>query len=106
MLFAVWATDREGALPERLRVREAHRARLRDPAPHAVRVVLAGPLLASDGSMNGTMLVVQAEHIDAVRAFVDGDPYVQAGVYDSVDIRPFKCGLGPLTELPPMINPP
>jgi len=97
-LFAVWASDRPGALPERLRVREAHRARLRAPAPHAVTVVLAGPL-ADDRGMNGTLLVVQADHLDAVRAFVDRDPYVAAGVYEHVDIRPFTCGLGPLKDL-------
>ena len=96
-LYAVWASDREGALPERERVRPAHRARLRDPGPHAVRVVLAGPTLDPvSGTMNGTLLVVDAADIDAVRAFVAGDPYAQAGVWGRVDIRPFACGLGPL----------
>lgn len=99
MQFIVWATDRAGALPERLRVREAHRARLRAPAPHAVEVLLAGPTLdATDGTMNGTLLVVQAADAEAVRAFVDEDPYVAAGVYDRVEIRPWRCGLGPLAE--------
>ena len=102
MLFAVWASDSEGALPARLRVREAHRARLRAPAPHEVEVLLAGPLLSeavmNDAAMNGTLLIVRAENIDAVRAFVAADPYALAGVYGSVDIRPFKCGLGPLQE--------
>ena len=97
-LFAVWATDRDGALPERVRVRQAHRARLRASEPHAVKVVLAGPL-SNEAGMNGTMLVVQAGDIDAVRAFVDGDPYVEAGVYERVDIRPWTCGLGPLKDL-------
>jgi uncharacterized protein len=102
-LFAVWASDRTAALAERERVRPAHRARLREPAPHPVRVVLAGPTLADDGTMNGTLLVVEAEHIEVVRAFVDGDPYIRAGVYDSVEIRAFACGLGPLA--PPAANP-
>lgn len=99
MQFVVWATDRAGALPERLRVRDAHRARLRAPAPHAVQVLLAGPTFADDGAapiMNGTMLVVAAEDIAAVSAFVAADPYVRAGVYDRVEIRPWQCGLGPL----------
>ncbi len=100
MLFAVWAIDREGALPERLRVREAHRARLREPAPHAVKVLLAGPL-ADDAGMNGTLLVVMADTLEQVRAFVDGDPYVAAGVYDRIDIRHWTCGLGPLKEFNP-----
>lgn len=100
MLYAVWATDRPGTQAERLRVREAHRARLREPGAHAVRVLQAGVTLdEATQAMNGTLLIVQAERLEAVRAFVDGDPYVAAGVYDRVEIRPWRCGLGPLAEL-------
>jgi uncharacterized protein YciI len=100
MLYAVWATDRPGMLAERQRVREAHRARLRDPGDHPVLVLQAGVTLdETTGAMNGTLLVVQAETPEAVRAFVDGDPYVAAGVYGTIDIRPWRCGLGPLSEL-------
>lgn len=96
-LYAVWATDGDGKLAERERVRPAHRARLREPGEHPVKVVLAGPTLnpvASD--MNGTLLVVEADDMDAVHRFVRTDPYVDAGVYRSYEIRPFVCGLGPL----------
>ena len=100
MLYAVWASDAPGTGDERGRVREAHRARLRSPAPHAVQVLQAGATLdAEAGAMNGTLLVVQAENIAAVRAFVAGDPYVAAGVYASVEIRPWRCGLGPLSDI-------
>ena len=92
LLFAVWATDASGALPTRERVREQHRTRLRNPAPHAVEVVLAGPTF-EDGRMNGTLLVVRAADADAVRRFVDDDPYVLNGVYRSIEIRPWVCGL-------------
>ena len=95
MYFAVWATDRAGALPERERVREQHRARLRNPGAHAVKVVLGGPTLdEGEGAMNGTLLVVQAESIDAVRQFIAEDPYTLAGVYASVEVRPWNWGLG------------
>ncbi len=100
MLYAVWASDAPGTDAERARVREAHRARLRAPAPHAVQVLQAGATLDADADrMNGTLLVVQAEDIAAVRAFVEGDPYVVAGVYASVEIRPWRCGLGPLSDI-------
>jgi uncharacterized protein len=106
MLFAVWASDRPGASADRLRVREAHRARLRDPAPHNLKVVLAGPTLASDGqTMNGTMLVVEAAGAAAVQAFVDEDPYTLAGVYAQIEIRPWRCGLGPLAPNPEPLKP-
>jgi hypothetical protein len=99
-LFAVWASDAPGSGDARQRVREAHRARLRAPAPHAVQVLQAGATLDdATGAMNGTLLVVQAEDMDAVRAFVAADPYVAAGVYARVEIRPWRCGLGPLSEI-------
>jgi branched-chain amino acid transport system permease protein len=98
MLYAVWATDHEAALPDRKRVRDAHRARLRQPAPHAVTVLLAGPTLDEADEMNGTLLVVQAASVQAVQAFIDDDPYVLAGVHQHVEIRQWRCGLGPLVD--------
>jgi uncharacterized protein YciI len=65
-----------------------------------VLVLQAGATLdAKAGTMNGTLLIVQAEDISAVRAFVDGDPYVAAGVYANIEIRPWRCGLGPLADI-------
>jgi uncharacterized protein YciI len=101
-LFAVWASDRTGVLQARLAAREAHRARLREPGVPGLRVVLAGPLSdAAAGTMNGSMLVIEAGRIEAVREFVAGDPYVAAGVYGPIDIRPWVCGLGPLKNPSP-----
>ena len=95
MYYAVWATDNEGVLATRHEVREAHRARLRDPAGHAVRVVAGGPTLdEAEGTMNGTLLVIQADSLDAVRRFLAEDPYALADVYARVEIRPWQWGLG------------
>jgi uncharacterized protein YciI len=93
--FAVWARDRPGMLDERLRVREVHRARLAQGAP-GLRVLLGGPVDGDDGAMAGSLLVIEADDIQKVRAFIAGDPYVQAGVYDpdSVEIRPWRWGIG------------
>lgn len=95
MYFAVWATDRPGTLDARLKARDAHRARLREPGAHAVKVMAGGPTLSEfDASMNGSLLVIEADGIDAVRRFVAEDPYELAGVYASVEIRPWQWGLG------------
>jgi uncharacterized protein YciI len=93
--FAVWARDRPGMLEDRKRAREAHRARLREGVP-GVRVVLGGPTLDDAGDMAGSLLVIEATDIERVRAFVAGDPYVEAGVYDlaSVQILPWHWGIG------------
>lgn len=95
MYFAVWATDKAGMLQARQRVRDLHRARLRDPGTHPVRVLLGGATLEEvSAQMNGTLLVIEAESADAVRRFVAEDPYVLAGVYSTVEVRPWAWGLG------------
>jgi len=92
--FAVWATDRPGMTAERARVREAHRARLREGGRDGLKVVLGGPTTDEAGAMNGSLLVVEARDIAAVRDFIAGDPYVLGGVYDTVEVRPWRWGLG------------
>ena len=92
--FAIWATDRPGMAAERARVREAHRARLREGVPGSLKVVLGGPTTDDAGAMNGSLLVVEAHDVAAVREFLAGDPYVLGGVYDTVEIRPWRWGLG------------
>lgn len=96
MYFVVFCTDRPGMEQARAACRARHRAYLRAPGPeHPVNVRLGGPTLAEDGrTMNGTMLVVEADGIDAVRRFVDADPYVRAGLFEQVVIRPWAWGLG------------
>ena len=93
MHYAVWATDRPGMLAVRERVRDEHRARLRAGAP-GLRVVLGGPTDDAGGAMNGSLLVIEADDIAQVHAFVAGDPYVREAVYASVEVRPWRWGLG------------
>ena len=95
MQFVVLATDKPGSLALRERTRAEHRLHLRNGDPHRVRVLLAGPTFEQSGQrMNGTLLVVEAEAIDAVSRFVADDPYVRAGLFERIDIRPWHCGLG------------
>src|SRR3546814_9845759 len=82
--FIVIATDHPGMSEVRARVRPLHRIWLREHPGHAIYVVHGGPLLDTQGAMDGTLLVVQAAHIDDVHAFVAHDPYVQAGDRKSV----------------------
>lgn len=92
--FVVYAIDHTDAAGLRQDHRPQHRARLRDPGEHAVKVHIGGPLLNEAGEMNGTMLVVQAAEQDTVRRFVQDDPYTKAGLYRHIDIHPFNWGLG------------
>ena len=93
--FAVFATDKPDMLEVRERVRPVHRTYLRTALEHGVFVRLGGPTLTQQcDAMNGTLLVIEAEGIDEVMAFVDNDPYMQAGLFERVEIRPWDWSLG------------
>ena len=93
--FAVFATDKPGMREVRERVRPVHRTWLRGNTHRGVFVRLGGPTLAPHcDAMNGTLLVVEAERIDDVMEFVGNDPYMQAGLFDTVEIRPWDWSLG------------
>jgi len=93
--FAVVANDRPGMQAVRARERRAHREYLRAPGAHRVTVRLGGPLLADDGrTMNGTLLVVEADSVADVARFVADDPYSLNGVFDRIEIRHWAWGLG------------
>lgn len=91
--FCVHAFDHPGRLDERLRLRDVHRARLRQH-DHPISVRIGGPLVDDGGAMIGTMLVVEAENREAVEAFLAGDPYVLAGLFREVTVTGFNWGLG------------
>lgn len=95
MFFLVLATDAPGMASVRNEVRPVHRAYLRNPCDHQIKVHLGGPTLTTQGEdMNGTLLVVEANDLSAVSDFVVDDPYSQAGVFKSVEIRPWAWTLG------------
>jgi uncharacterized protein YciI len=93
--FVAYALDKPDREKTRLEQRPAHRARLRDH-DHPVAVKVGGPLLDGNGTMIGSLLILEAGSATAAD-FVAADPYVLAGVYASVAIHPFNRDLGNLT---------
>lgn len=95
MLYAIIATDRPDSLADRLRVRPAHVARLQ-ALQDAGRLILAGPCPAIDSpdpgpaGFTGSLIVAEFASLDAARAWADADPFVAAGVYVEVAVKPFK----------------
>jgi uncharacterized protein YciI len=95
MLYAIISEDIPDSLPLRLASRPAHVARLNDLQGQG-RLVLAGPHPAIDnddpGKAGFTGSLIIAEFVDllAARTWADADPYVLAGVYASVIVKPFK----------------
>lgn len=94
MYFVVFGTDRPGTEQIRADTRPSHQAHLRDH-PDPVKVLHGGPTLTADGGrMNGSMLVVEAASLADVQAFMAADPYSKAGLFETVEIRPWKWGMG------------
>ena len=91
--YVVHALDAPGMSEARAAARPAHRARLRRHH-HDLKVHVGGPLLNDGGEMCGTMLVIEADSAAVVFDYLSGDPYSEAGVYETVQLHEFKWGLG------------
>jgi len=87
MLFAIICTDK----PASLDLRQATRPRHLDYwKSHAAHVIQAGPLLDAAGQPIGSLLILDAASRAAVEALAAADPYVQAELFESTLIRPFR----------------
>jgi uncharacterized protein YciI len=94
MYFVIFTTDR----PDREKVRDGerprHHAYIGDPGL-PVRVQVAGPTLDPESeTANGSLFIVEAEDTAAAEAFVTDDPYNQAGLFETVVVRPFHWDVG------------
>jgi hypothetical protein len=95
MLYAIIGEDRAGSLEQRLAARPAHLERLQALQAEA-RLILAGPCPAIDSpdpgpaGFSGSIIVAEFASLAAAQAWADADPYVAAGVYEQVSVKPFK----------------
>ena len=90
-LFVITWKDRPDSLELRMAVREAHLAYV---AAHPGTVRLAGPHLDAEGRMVGSLMILEAPDIAAVRAFHAADPYVLAGLVEEVEIGGWRPTVG------------
>lgn len=95
MLYAIVSQDIENSLPLRKTARPAHLARL-EALKSAGRLVLAGPNPAIDSEdpgeagFTGSLVVAEFESLQQAQDWADADPYIEAGVYAQVSVKPFK----------------
>jgi uncharacterized protein YciI len=90
MLFAIIAQDVEDSLPARLNARPAHLERLK-ALDAQNRIVLAGPHPHPvEQGFTGSLIVADFPDLAAAQAWAAEDPYVAAGVYSEVTVKPFK----------------
>jgi uncharacterized protein YciI len=87
MLYALICTDKPGSLATRKAKRPEHVAYLKNLGP---KLAFAGPFTEEDGeTMNGSLIVVEAGSLEEARKIGAADPFAQAGILASVDIRPW-----------------
>jgi uncharacterized protein YciI len=87
MLYALICTDKPNSLAIRKAKRPEHVAYLKSLG---VTLKLAGPFTEADGeTMNGSLLVIEASSLQEAKEIAAGDPYAKAGLFASVEIRPW-----------------
>ncbi|NVJ98865.1 MAG: YciI family protein [Alphaproteobacteria bacterium] len=93
MLFMILAHDKADSLDVRMANRPAHLSYLEGAGD---RIKLAGPILSpgEDPKPVGSMIVIDAASEGAVQLFADNDPYASAGLFEKVEIKPWKAAVG------------
>lgn len=95
MLYAIISEDIQDSLEKRLSVREKHLARLQKLS-HQGRLIIAGPHPAIDtnepgsAGFSGSLVIAEFDSLEEAQRWADKDPYVSAGVYHKVLVKPFK----------------
>ena len=95
MLYIILGEDAPDSLDKRLAVRPAHLRRIEDLTREG-RLVLAGPCPAIDSpdpgpaGFTGSLIVAEFPSLADARAWAEADPYVAAGVFAGVTVKPFR----------------
>lgn len=95
MWYAIYAEDVPNSLEKRMNARAAHLARLHEMQAQG-RLLLAGPFPAIDSvdpgpaGFSGSLIIVEFDNLESATIWADADPFVSAGVYASVIVKPFR----------------
>ncbi|MGO2496820.1 MAG: YciI family protein [Vibrio litoralis] len=95
MWYVIFSQDVENSLEKRMSVRDRHLARLVQLQEEG-RLLVAGPMPAIDSDnpgeagFTGSTVIAEFNSLDDAKAWADADPYIEAGVYDKVIVKPFK----------------
>ena len=95
MLYMIYSEDVSNSLSLRLPVREKHLARIQMLQKQG-RLVIAGPCPAidsdnpGDAGFTGSLIIAEFDSLATAQAWADEDPYIEAGVYEKVTVKPYK----------------
>jgi uncharacterized protein len=87
MLFTLICTDKPNSLDLRMKVRPDHLAFLEKLGDN---LKAAGPFVDGEGKPTGSLVIIQADDLGAAQKIAAQDPYAIAGLFSSVDIKPWK----------------
>jgi uncharacterized protein YciI len=95
MYYLIYSEDVENSLTLRMSVREKHLERLKQLQAEG-RLLVAGPCPAIDtdnpgeAGFTGSLIIAEFTDLQAAQSWADSDPYIDAGVYKSVTVKPYK----------------
>ncbi len=95
MYYLIYSEDVKDSLALRMKVRDLHIARLKE-LQNQGRLLVAGPCPAIDSEnpaeagFTGSLIIAQFESLDKAQSWADSDPYIEAGVYQKVTVKPYK----------------
>lgn len=95
MLYMIYSEDVKDSLPMRMKARPAHLARL-SALQNEGRLVIAGPCPAIDNEnpqeagFTGSLVIAEFANLAQAQSWADEDPYIEAGVYEKVIVKPYK----------------
>jgi uncharacterized protein YciI len=95
MYYVIISEDKPGTLEQRLAARPGHLARLEQLKSQG-RLLVAGPCPAIDSEdpgpagFTGSLVIAEFESLAAAQSWADADPYIDAGVYQQVVVKPYK----------------
>ena len=98
MWYSIYATDVSNSLALRKEARPAHLARL-ETLKNEQRLLVAGPSPAIDSDdpgeagFTGSVVIAQFNSLEEAKEWAEQDPYVSAGIYANVEVKPFKLVL-------------
>ena len=87
MLFALICTDKPNSVELRMSVRPDHLKYLESLGSS---LKAAGPFTTDEGSPTGSLVIIEAADRAGAKAIAENDPYARAGLFSSVDIKPWK----------------
>lgn len=90
MRIALITRDKEGALQTRLDNRDAHVAYLKETGV----VEMAGPFLDAEGTMCGSLIILNVEDMEAAKSWAENDPYAKAGLFEKVRLEEWNKVIG------------